>query len=192
MEFNGFKVFETREAAEAFLETLVSAETIAAEKAAKKVAEAAYAAERESFQRCDTDGFVSQWCHTLTGQQNDLAASVKRTGGAAIFSGLVEIATGALVATKTYEFFNKFAGFGFVMKYRAVTSEGVKWVPVGQKPVTYAKKGFRPVYVVASATVRTSHTSAFQSDRPVPMGFSGLGSIYAETFIDYARSGLKV
>ncbi len=192
-QFAGYKVFTGRPEAEAFLETPVTPETIAAESDAKKTADAAYAAERESFQRCDTDGFVSQWCHTLNGRENDMKSKVERTGGASIFRGVIDIETGELVATKVYEFFNKFAGYGYVTKFRVVRNGKVEWISdVYQRTSSYTKKGLKEVWVVAPAYVKTSHTGYFSTVREIPRGFSGLGEVSAMTFLDYGRAGLKV
>lgn len=42
----------------------------------------------ESFQRCDTDGFLSQWALGLSAQKASLNASIADNGGKALFIGL--------------------------------------------------------------------------------------------------------
>lgn len=44
----------------------------------------------ESFERCDTDGFLSQWASDLTAQQYDLQADILDNGGRSTFIGLYE------------------------------------------------------------------------------------------------------
>lgn len=43
---------------------------------------------RESFERCDTDGFVSQWASGLTAAKLRLQAQIEEAGGEAEFFGL--------------------------------------------------------------------------------------------------------
>jgi hypothetical protein len=42
----------------------------------------------ESFERCDTDGFLSQWASGLSAQRAALQAEIVRSGGRAQFRGL--------------------------------------------------------------------------------------------------------
>ena len=44
----------------------------------------------ESFQRCDTDGFLSQWASDITARMFDLQAEVAESGGRWIFPGLYD------------------------------------------------------------------------------------------------------
>ena len=46
--------------------------------------------EEESFQRSDTDGFLSQWCLSLSAQEYRRNAEIARNGGTATFVGLYE------------------------------------------------------------------------------------------------------
>lgn len=43
---------------------------------------------RDSFERCDTDGFLSQWASRMTAQLKDAQADVAERGGLAYFRGL--------------------------------------------------------------------------------------------------------
>lgn len=47
-------------------------------------------AREESFQRSDTDGFLSQWAHGLSAQQYRAQADIAERGGVAKFTGLYE------------------------------------------------------------------------------------------------------
>lgn len=52
---------------------------------------AAAAAERNaSFERCDTDGFLSQWASGLTDELHSQQANILENGGKSYFSGLYE------------------------------------------------------------------------------------------------------
>lgn len=64
----------------------------------EKAAEADRAA-AESFDRCDTDGFLSQWANTITAQQHRLNADIVEQGGRSAFPALFDL-DGNLVAAK--------------------------------------------------------------------------------------------
>ena len=49
-----------------------------------------YALREESFQRSDTDGFLSQWAHGLQAQKLELAAQIAIRGGLGEFEGLFD------------------------------------------------------------------------------------------------------
>ena len=58
-------------------------------------------AEREaSFQRCDTDGFVSQWAHGICASRDDRKAECAKTNGQELFTVLVDAKTGERVDAK--------------------------------------------------------------------------------------------
>lgn len=44
----------------------------------------------ESFERCDTDGFVSQWAHSVLEERESVKAQIARNNGFAVFNGLYE------------------------------------------------------------------------------------------------------
>lgn len=47
-------------------------------------------AKAESFERCDTDGFLSQWAHDLSARRDRVQADILDRGGVARFPGLVD------------------------------------------------------------------------------------------------------
>ena len=52
---------------------------------------AAHEAEKEaSYQRCDTDGFLSQWAHGMSAAKERAQAAILEAGGVAEFRGLYE------------------------------------------------------------------------------------------------------
>ena len=67
--------------------------------AKKHDAEAARAetSREESFERSDTDGFLSQWASGISASKSRIAAEIARNGGKAEFVGLFDIATGARI-----------------------------------------------------------------------------------------------
>lgn len=56
--------------------------------------------EAESFERSDTDGFVSQWAANAIARENSVKAKVARQGGMYLFETLVDKKTGEVLPTK--------------------------------------------------------------------------------------------
>lgn len=85
----------------------------------------------ESWQRSDTDGFLSQWAHGMTARLNERKIEVLKNGGYAEFPVLCD-EDGNVVATKIYRFND---GFGGVNRRWKVDNEiyGRTWIPVGAK-----------------------------------------------------------
>jgi hypothetical protein len=54
----------------------------------------------ESFQRCDTDGFLTQWAHGLSAQKYRAQAEIEEAGGVSTFRGLYRRSDGKRVAAK--------------------------------------------------------------------------------------------
>lgn len=55
---------------------------------------------RDSFERCDTDGFLSQWASDVSSQRLNLEADLADDGDMAEFPALFSAATGELVPAK--------------------------------------------------------------------------------------------
>ncbi|GAA3251426.1 hypothetical protein [Nonomuraea helvata] len=53
----------------------------------------------DSFERCDTDGALSQWAHSLNAQEARLQADITEAGGVALFPALFDL-NGNLVRAK--------------------------------------------------------------------------------------------
>lgn len=73
------------------------------EASAAELREAAAAARQraeDSFQRSDTDGFLSQWASGLTAEQYDRQAQIVEAGGMADFTVLIETRTGRIVSRR--------------------------------------------------------------------------------------------
>lgn len=93
--------------------------------------------EEESFERCDTDGFLSQWANSMTASLNRRKIEILKNGGYARFDVLVHAETGWVIATKDYYFPNKFKPWTenhvwrVEDKYLDLTN-GRKWIPCGR------------------------------------------------------------
>lgn len=86
----------------------------------------------DSFQRCDTDGFLSQWAAGISARLYETKAQILRTGGYSQFRVLCN-ADGEVIADRIYIFINQFAGYGTVTRWRLpddlAAKYGRRWVP---------------------------------------------------------------
>lgn len=124
-----------------------------------------------SFDRCDTDGFLSQWASGLCGERDEHAAHVAELGGVWEFPALFDL-NGNLVAAKIVH--SKFGYSGKqcwgVLASDDPTSRIVKWLafaPVRQS--TLEKHGYREGTVLAPAIAairgeKTAHAGIFRKD----------------------------
>jgi hypothetical protein len=129
--------------------------TPAAAAAASEAKAAAHdQAAAESFARCDTDGFVSQWAHSVLGQEARLQAEIDRNGGRHEFPALFDL-DGNLVAAKLID-----GQYGMVWGVFAsddLTGRVIAWVApsYAAKAATrnrnMAKKGYTEGRVLAPA-----------------------------------------
>lgn len=106
------------------------------------------AAAQESFDRCDTDGFVSQWAHGLNAQLARAKAGIADAGGVATFKGLYVIATGERARAKKID--GKFGPcWAFVGADGQFTG---KFLPCGPRSRKQKAEGFEERDEVAPAT----------------------------------------
>lgn len=88
---------------------------------------------RKSFERCDTDGFLSQWASGVCSDKDLEQAAILRNGGHALFPVLVDKETGEVVADRVHTFQNNFA-YGTVTKWKVDAEKyGRTWLPTGKK-----------------------------------------------------------
>lgn len=82
-----------------------------------------------SFQRCDTDGFLSQWASGLTAREKRLQADIVEAGGKAEFTGLFDRETGDRVKAKIVHV-TGYGGYGKVAKWLVLgaNDEALAWV----------------------------------------------------------------
>lgn len=118
-------------------------------------AEAA-AAERqaaESFDRCDTDGFMSQWASGLTAEVARANARIVEAGGTAEFPALFDL-DGNLVAAKLID--GRYGAVWGLLADDDPGSEITDWVSAFPKrATTIERKGYREGVVSAPAGAKT-------------------------------------
>ena len=123
----------------------------------------------ESFQRCDTDGFLSQWAHGINARQDDRNADILRAGGTAVFPALFDLQGRRVKA--------RIVNTKYGRRWCVLDADGnaVAWIAVGPKQAwTTIKHGFVEGFERAPAKARIS----------APAGATGLGgaaSCYVET-----------
>jgi len=94
----------------------------------------------ESFDRCDTDGFVSQWAHGLGSQKDRLQAEVEENGGLSSFMGLFNSA-GERVKAKMVVVYNSYK-FEHESKWIVLdaSDNAAHWVAIPQNPESPSKQ----------------------------------------------------
>lgn len=102
----------------------------------------------DSFERCDTDGFVSQWASGITAREKRLQADIVENGGLAEFMGLFDLDTGARVRAKVID--GKYGlCWAFCDADDKFTGQFVSAFP--KREATMAKKGYREDWEQAPA-----------------------------------------
>lgn len=114
----------------------------------------------DSFERCDTDGFLSQWANQTMARRHTLAAQIAENGGVWEFeSRRLERLDGTPVEARICQ-----TKYGFRWRIDATD----EWLPVAPKrEQTLAKRGYREV------TIRETHpaTVAQTGDKWSPVLF---------------------
>jgi len=131
------------------METKVQGKTAAEWRA---MAGEAVRAEAESFERSDTDGFLSQWGHGIMRQVYRLNAEIAEAGGVWEFDAYERIATGEIAPHRviTTQYGQR------VMVLDAEGRATGEFLPYAAKrDATYEKKGFRRVLVTKAAHAKT-------------------------------------
>lgn len=130
---------------------------------------------KESFQRSDTDGFLSQWSHGISAELHSRNAEILEGGGCLEFPVLVY--NGEVIATKVYTFQNKHASWKTVSSWKIpdhlVEKIGRKWIPVGENSRIQKKLGLRQetrwfpavAYITSSGTGLSGCATAFVSTK---------------------------
>lgn len=142
------------------------------------------AAEEESFQRCDTDGFLSQWALNIGAQKNDAEARLLANGGYHQFPVLVYDKTGEVVATKIYEFADTFRPDQWnqpVQRKWRLPDElaadlGRKWIPVAGRKNSRIQK-----QLGLKEELRWFRAEVVISSRGKSTGLSGAANAFVET-----------
>lgn len=133
----------------------------------------------DSFDRCDTDGFLSQWANDMTSSLNSRKAEILRAGGCAQFRVLVN-RDGLVVADQEHEFPHAKFDWVTVSKWRLCDAEadkaGRRWIPTGEKSRVQKQLGLQedmewgPAYAKITTGSRKS------------TGLSGCANAYVGTF----------
>lgn len=117
----------------------------------REAANALDARAEESFQRCDTDGFLSQWAAGISAQKHRLAAQVAEAGGVWSFPALFDVETGERVPAKLID--GRYGTcWALVDEDGRFTGQFIKAFPA--REATMAKKGFREGREMAPAMAK--------------------------------------
>lgn len=85
---------------------------------------------QDSFDRCDTDGFLSQWASGISAQLYDKQAAIADAGGKWDFWGLFRASDGKRIRAKQVSVYNKFK-YGYETRWCVVDANdrAVAWFP---------------------------------------------------------------
>jgi len=122
----------------------------------REMARECYRRSAESFERCDTDGFLSQWASDVTGRLYDQLARVAEQGGKWMFAALADAAGNVITGAREVK-----TRFGWAW----VTPDGQWFNPshASDPDVAHARdlvKGFQLVEVERDAVVAMSEGGA--------------------------------
>jgi len=109
-----------------------------------------WAAREESFERCDTDGFLSQWAAGLNAQREHLLAELEREGNVSEFPALCDLA-GRRVRAKLI---NGKYGACWAMCHKDGRFTRKFVTAFLAKESTMVKKGYREGVEIAPASVK--------------------------------------
>ena len=124
----------------------------------------------DSFDRCDTDGFVSQWCSGISSRLDDLKADLADQGGMTVIDVVIDLATDKVVGVRKVR--NDF-GTSIPCNINGKTV----WInPYLKRESSYTKKGVRMAFMHCYAKAETTGSG---------YGFSGLGSVGVSTIPFY-------
>jgi hypothetical protein len=102
-----------------------------------------YADAAESFERSDTDGFVSQWASGIMGRKAELQAKIAEAGGTAEFPALFDLA-GQVIST--HRAYGQYGAY-YVLNDEAAEKFGRRFISAsnaqkdGTRRANNAKKG---------------------------------------------------
>lgn len=146
--------------------------------------------ERESFERCDTDGFLSQWCLTIRAQELEREAELADAGYQVAQKVLVEVDSGRIVATSVRPMNSRFH-YGTDYKWRAQRSSGaVEWVTDYARESGYAKLGLAVKWIVGPGAMFSRRPGDM---RPEPRGLGGMASYQGKyAHLDAKAMGLPI
>ncbi len=103
---------------------------------------------QDSFERCDTDGFASQWANSLNGELNSTKADIVKNGGYDIFWVLKD-SKGNIISDKIITDYYK--NQKWLVKKEFVDSMGRKYIPEGENSRVQKRLGLYEEQVEAMA-----------------------------------------
>lgn len=144
----------------------------------------------ESFERSDTDGFVSQWCNDTLSRDYARAAELADQANLSVFKVLVDAQTGELVANTIHIFESRFHyGNEYKWAVRRAGDQKAQWVTDYKRESSFAAKGLRTAWMIAPAKL---YGRAPGNHLPEQRGMSGLASYHGKSMdIDYEAAGLR-
>ena len=106
----------------------------------------------DSFERCDTDGCLSQWAHDQNARIYQALAALADNGGKATFDYLADL-DGNIVNAKVIP--GKFGSCWMILDENGqATGEFAPWNPA--RASTLAKRGYKEIEVEREAVIMTS------------------------------------
>lgn len=102
---------------------------------------------QESFERCDTDGFLSQWASDITGRKRYAEAAVVRNGHRGVFPVILRL-DGSMFAFETIQ-----GNWGPVWFAEAPRAGESPFLSTAKREATYQAKGYRLAWAVLPARV---------------------------------------
>lgn len=138
----------------------------------------------ESYERCDTDGFLSQWALQVGAQKERVKHRLAEHGNHDVFRVLYYKDTGKLASTKLFIFPSRFH-YGSDEKW-LVDGE---WITDYKRESNFHKRGLAVGWIVSPAYV----DARSPLDRtPEPRGLSGCGNLHYRSIIDWRKAGLEI
>lgn len=155
-------------------------------------AEAARQREQESFDRCDTDGCVSQWCQSITASEKQREAELANRGYLTIAPALLDEATGRIVCACMTIRSNPFATWQtqhvWIFK-RTPDAAKREYVTDYKRESNFTKLGLRKVFLLVPAVMLPRHPGNITDE---PRGLSGLASYHGKSaYIDLKAAGFR-
>ncbi len=154
---------------------------------AKELREAAKQYRRdahESFERCDTDGFLSQWAFGVTASQREREADLADNGNLGLFPALLD--ESGQVHARVYKFPHKFNPGACSAVFKVQRGERAEWVNANYKrDSSYAERGLRKVWIIAPARVMPDPFNRMPEKRGLS-GCAGYTGEYARLDADAA------
>lgn len=138
----------------------------------EKEADACRKREQESFERSDTDGFLSQWAMSMSARKADLQIEILKNGGHAQFLVLVD-KDDNVVSTEMVSFKNKYT-FSYDTFWKVDKDRyGRRWIPIGRRSRIQKQLGLRedhrwfPAYaaIAGSGTGLSGCASAYVTSK---------------------------